>query len=200
MFVFDRLVTRDSFTLGDRTQGPSLRKAHSENEISSLTSWSRTTLPPKQFTSGRVHFSLLFDGTCSSACFVDPHRLHSSNKRVLSPSLIIGLSSGCLSLIHLNGDDDDRIAELDSGENHGGVQIMTAGDVDSGQVFVGYFDGTVQLFSPHPISLGFTKIWETRVPFPVYGLLYLPCHRSLVNTLVVSTSRTVHFFESCEHE
>ena len=199
MLVFDRIVTRDSFSLGDRGHGPSLRKAHSENEISSLTSWSRT-LPLKQFAPGRVHFSLLFDDACSSACFVDPHRIHSSNKRVLSPSVIIGLTSGCLSLIHLNEADEDRSVEIDSGGNHGGIQIITAGDIDSGQVFVGYYDGTVQLFSPHPISMGYSRIWETRLPFPVYGLLYLPCNRSIVNVLVASTSQTVHFFESCEHE
>ena len=131
MLVFDRIVTRDSFSLGDRTQPPSLRKSHSENEISSLASWSKA-LPPKQFTPGRMHFTLLFEDACSSGCFVNPYRLHSSNKRLLSPSVIIGLSSGSLSLLDLNNAEDDWITELDSGGNHGGIQIMTPGDVDSG--------------------------------------------------------------------
>lgn len=197
MLVFDRIITRDSLSLSDRGQGPSMRKSHSENEISTLTSWSRSMLP-KQLTLGRVHFSLLFDGSCTCACFVDPNRLHSSNKRVLSPNLIIGLSSGLLSLVHLVGAEDQGIVELDTGRNHGSIQTLIAGDIDSGQVFVGYYDGTVQLFSPHPISPTYLKTWETRLPFPVYGMLYLSCNRSVLSFLVVSTSRTIHIFESCE--
>jgi hypothetical protein len=120
----------------------------------------------------------------------------------MSPYAILGMSRGTVVVANLCGNltaggDPITTSELDCGGDHGGVQALAIGDLVRGQLFVGFCDGTVQLFVFYPHAPNFIRLWEVKLPFPITGM-FPHVTRLDAQLLLVVTTRSCHVFECNE--